>query len=630
VLDPEDRASLYAALRPPDGFQLDVAVGTSFTLDLEAMLTAPLSFALYEASAADPTEPAVEPVGLLEAIRRSAERITLFCQAGQIAVPRRRRAIFAWLEDSVIEVSAPRRGRLFHPKVWVVRYRSEDRSVLRVLCATRNLTFDTSWDTLLRLESEPFAERGDRAVDGQHELADLVRRLPRLGHHGPAHGRRQDIVSLADDLERVPLVPPDPFTSVDLHVFGLGPPRPLPFPRASTAAVVVSPFLGESLLERLLDEHELTALVSREESLDRITPATLAQIGRLGVLNDALDVVPPDVGTAASSFPQDGDAPAGPGQANETVDPGRQLAGLHAKLFVFDTSAGTQLFTGSANATEAAFGGNVEVLAELRGPTEVGAASLVEEVQGETTFADLLVDYRPPDEPVEPDATEDLRQGLDRLRVRLAAARFRAAVTPSGEDFLLTLTSDTALPKIEADECRIAVWPITLDEASSAQELAAMAAPNAAFAVSLEGISAFFAFRVSAREGTARATTTFLVKALLDGAPPDRHRRLLASMLRDKDRLLRYLLLLLHDDADADWGTGPGQGSAWTGRWLAAGWDEPPLLEVLLRALDRHPERLDHLERLLHDLGDERDGLLPARFSEVWEPIWAQRQGGRS
>ena len=628
MLSPHDRTSLFAALRPPEGFQLDAAVGTSFTLDLEAMLTAPISFALYEATQADPDDPEIEPVGLLEAIRRFAERITLFCQAGQIAVPTRRRPVFAWLEDGVIEVDAPRPGRLFHPKVWVMRFSSDETFVLRVLCATRNLTFDTSWDTLLRLETEPYTLANGQPIAGQTALAELLRRLPTLAHHPVDVSRREQLAALADEVERVPLVPPEPFTSVTLHTFGLNSSTPLPFPEHSTAALVVSPFLGESLLERLLDDHPLTALISREESLDRTSPDILGQVERLSVLSSAVEIEPQEVDRAPDDGLDQEPAPAAH-TAAEHADPGRQLSGLHAKLFVFDTDVGTRLFTGSANATGAAFDGNVEVLAELRGPAEVGATSMLEQTPGESGFLDLLIDYEARDQPTEPDDPEDLEWRLDRLRLALAAARFTAQVTGGDEDYRLELISEERLPTIDADEVEISVWPITLGEASSAQALPVDQLPEVTFVVTLDGISAFFAFRATATLGSARASTTFLVKARLEGAPEDRHSRLLASMLRDRDRLLRYLLMLLHDDTAMLIGDGLGQGKGWIGKWLSAGSGEPPLLEVLLRALDRHPDRLDHIERLLHDLGDEQQELLPARFGEVWEPIWQHRQETR-
>ncbi|MBX9719438.1 MAG: hypothetical protein K2X36_11450, partial [Microbacteriaceae bacterium] len=81
MLDPRGRQLLLAALRPPDGFRFDCAVGTTFALDLIALLTAPLAFAMFDWQddegrlTADPAGPGADPLALLESLRRCADRI---------------------------------------------------------------------------------------------------------------------------------------------------------------------------------------------------------------------------------------------------------------------------------------------------------------------------------------------------------------------------------------------------------------------------------------------------------------------------------------------------------------------------------------------------------------------------
>src|SRR5262249_24121953 len=48
VLDPRGRQLLLSSLRPPEGFRFDCAVGTTFSLDLVALLTTPLAFAMFD------------------------------------------------------------------------------------------------------------------------------------------------------------------------------------------------------------------------------------------------------------------------------------------------------------------------------------------------------------------------------------------------------------------------------------------------------------------------------------------------------------------------------------------------------------------------------------------------------
>lgn len=72
MLSPHDRTALFDALRPPPGYDLDHTVGTSFTLDLEALLTAPIAFALFAGQDVDPSEDGLEPVGLLMGVHRAS------------------------------------------------------------------------------------------------------------------------------------------------------------------------------------------------------------------------------------------------------------------------------------------------------------------------------------------------------------------------------------------------------------------------------------------------------------------------------------------------------------------------------------------------------------------------------
>ena len=104
VLAPDDRAVLLDLLRPPPDMRLDVAIATTFTLDLEAALVAPLAFAAFDAAGPG------DPIAALEAIRSVAGRLTVFCQAGETRVPQAASDLFAFLEPVVHEVRRPRAG----------------------------------------------------------------------------------------------------------------------------------------------------------------------------------------------------------------------------------------------------------------------------------------------------------------------------------------------------------------------------------------------------------------------------------------------------------------------------------------------------------------------------------------
>jgi hypothetical protein len=154
----------------------------------------------------------------------------------------------------------------------------------------------------------------------------------------------------------------------------------------------------------------------------------------------------------------------------------------------------------------------------------------------------------------------------------------------------------------------------------------------ARFVMAGEELSSLFAFSIEATEGSRKKEERFTLNLLLEGAPADRRDRVLRWVLRDRDRVLRFLLFLL---ADGD----PRQavGLLVSGDQAGDGEGEDsfaldlPLFESLLRALEREPAKLDHVARLIEDLRKTPEGeaLIPEGFTEVWDPIWAVREARR-
>ena len=67
MLDPTDRSLLFESLRPPIGYSLDRAVGTTYSLDLLTLLAAPLAFTLFDWEDKE-GGPMMDPLALLEAL----------------------------------------------------------------------------------------------------------------------------------------------------------------------------------------------------------------------------------------------------------------------------------------------------------------------------------------------------------------------------------------------------------------------------------------------------------------------------------------------------------------------------------------------------------------------------------
>ena len=631
MLGTRERALLLENLRPPAGYRLRRAVGTSFTLDLMALLTAPLAFTFFDAHDEDGA-PLADPVALLEALRRHAEKVTLFCQAGAIGVPRPDQTLLAYLEGSVIEVEPKREGGIFHPKVWVLNFESEEGpAVYRVLCLSRNLTFARAWDTCLRLEGE-LMEAGE--YPRKKPFGDLLVELPELAIRETRPELRKDLERMAYEIRQVRLEPPRPFNDFKVHYFGLHRKHVWPFPKGGRS-LVISPFLAGPTVQDLVSEHGLEFLISRPEAFGDV----VCEVGREALPRKCY-VLSPGAGLDARDAEEEGEEqPDGP-PADRI-----ELAGLHAKLFLFENGRESRLFTGSANATGAALHANVEVLVELVGKTKdcgINALLGLGEDPKLETLQSLLQEYDPPGCPEPGSGNGKLDKEVDGLVRRLAAAPYAAEVHDVDAEQRWDINLSGELPDIPR-RAQVKVWPATLpseralriDGSREARcEHVGPADTIAAFKrVSFEALTAFFAFEVVLREEEQEVRRRFVVAAELVGAPEHRKERLLRSLLQDRRRVLLLLLLILMGegaDVSAFVQTARRDGPPTPGS--SRGWDRGALLEALLRSLSRNPGQIDAAARLISDLERTPEGrdLLPEGLNEIWEPVWAAREALRS
>jgi hypothetical protein len=625
MLEPNCRRLLMESLQPPDGCRLDWAVGTTYTLDLMALLTAPVAFAFSDWQDRD-GRPTCDPLALLKAVRQYASQICLFCQTGKIHVPQVYQPLLASLEESVVEANAPQGGS-FHPKMWFLRFvDSDERTVqYRVLCVSRNMTFDRSWDTLLCLEG-PLRVRAN-AYSKNHPLGQFVESLPGMCVRPMSSLWKKRVAQLAHEIRRVEFEIPEPFEEIDFWPLGIGGPDHWPFPPSMNRLFVVSPFVGDGLIDDLKQWKAPIQLLSRAESLGRLAPTSLAALEKVWVLDDTAN---PEPGEAEEEAEVDS-------QLKSENEDGREipLVGLHAKVYIAENSWNAHVFTGSANATHAAFNQNVEFLVELRGKrSRCGiAAMLGESSEGDhkraSCLADLLQPYVPVEDEVEVNHdVETFERQVEQLAKSLAATAPIAACEPGLDDgtFRLRLSATKPLKNIHSEGIEIRARPVSLP--SSQFYPASLSASSwVEFApISLLGLTSFFVFEV---ESVAlKVSRQFVLKIPLTNAPQNRHEAILRDLLSDRDRVLRFLLLLLLDAGARDLSklTDTSKRGDKTFTFMHSMFGAT-LFESLIRVLDRDPERIEQVAQVILDLRQTEDGkaLLPDDLDTIWEPIWAVR-----
>ncbi len=594
VLEPKSIRVLHEALRPDDGCEVDHLLVTTFTLDLVSLLSVPLAFTRFSAYGdADGLER--DPLELLAAVERQSGRLTVFHQTAAIAVPDRHRRLLTLVEDALVAVPAPRKGAVFHPKLWVATYLDQrGKRTYRLLCLSRNLTADRCWDTLLALDGVPA-----RSVRAETKpLSDFVVWLGRQPRLKPAQAAR--VAQLARELLRVRFEPPQSFDDLQFRPLGIRGYRDDPITAARRDRIlVVSPFLGADQLARQCAGTSEAILVTRPEEHARLDGAVPAHVTRVLGLDDALEAEPSEEGTTSP-----------------------WLAGLHAKTYVADQGWNATLWTGSANATAAAFHQNVEFLVELTGKK---SACGIDKILGDGspgTFRSMLVDS---DGTAQAPADDPDELALDALARELAELAIDVRVAEEESGWTLELAY-RGRPASALKHASVDATPLASTHSPRRLELTA---PVPARFGGLKPAEVSGLFLVELRlEGLFEVARSFVVSWPLVGALPDRVQALLLELASSPERILAFIRMFLND------GDGPGSllpslGELGNGAG-ADGWGagaESPLLELLVRALAREPERLDDLARWLPDLAAAAGAGPGTDLLRIWEPIWQARQG---
>jgi len=599
MLSPDVRAVAMDLLRPPSQHRLDLAVLTTYTLDLEALLALPL--AVLSQSDSSVEELMADPLRLIAALQEAGDRIHVFVDATGISIPDQGRELVSTLESSVHPVRAPN-GGVFHPKVWLARFVPEEedgRELLRLAVLSRNLTFDRSWDIALTSE----APAGGRRVAKSRPLGELLAALPNMASRAGARLPKSvsdAVAELAEQARRTAYPAPDGFDSpLEFQSFGIQSRSTGAWPPngGATRLLAVAPFAnayGTKMVAAWGREGIDRTLIARPEELDLIEPAALDEWSEVLVLSEE---------------------PA----SGESAQEARRPSGLHAKVIALEHRGEVSWYFGSANLTHAALTErNVEMLARLTGRRiPFGIAQFLEEFRG------LCEPYDPSlADTEEEDATlaEERRRGTQMLEeARTAVAH---SVSCGGlriwckkgkrEDDVWDWRMDG---DVDPKGVMVQFWPTSIPEELSHP------LDRRSWSLPVSSLTAFVAFRMGV-DVDGVDDVRFAMRLPAKGLPSDRTARILRSLIDSPAKFLRFLRALLGGVEGESFSLlrdGDGSSSA----ALAGMFDGETLLEDLLRAASRYPERLDVVRRLVRDLRQTEDGrtIIPPDLYEVWQAI---------
>lgn len=342
---------VYTDVMQSDGYVVDYAVLTTYSLDMPSLLSVPFMLGAMS----DLTEASMRsPHLVLEAVNKSAGKFAVFCNAGCIAVPQANSKLYALLERSVVQITLSTKGRSFvnfHPKVWVIRETNPDteESQIKVVVLSRNLTCSNDLDVVCELIGRIGTKHATRKSRTKHKpLADF---LEWLAGRSTSKIRKQ-ILNIVNDLDYVERfnLSNSPFDDYGFFPMGIdgydGTEQCLESDMLDHAAemVVISPFVDQRTLTKMAacSPKAHKTLITRHASVTN-------EILQLFKDNDGV-YAPKEVLTDRV-------------EKDVVVD-------LHEKVYFIRRYEGNltynHLYLGSTNATHNGFGRNVEFLLHLR------------------------------------------------------------------------------------------------------------------------------------------------------------------------------------------------------------------------------------------------------------------------
>ncbi len=605
MLHPKNNRIDYGEqLIPPDGYELTQAIGTSYSLDLEALMLLPV--ALFYAQHLD-GKPDELRYDMLDAITKAAEKITVFYQCGQLKVPQKYHPLIAYWEKGIQPVTMPHYASSFHPKVWIIRYDCKTMpAIYRLLVTSRNLTFDRSWDVA-------FSTMGYVCENPQPANLPLVALL----NHLSSVSKRSIPISFLNDLQNVVFEKPDGIKTIKFWPAGVPTladtnkkyPNPIS-QKEWDELLIMSPFLDDKTLSILKDNcYNIPYLLSTKEALDGIAEKLLEHFN-CWQFSDFFD---------KAEFFQE--------LEEDGIEPSHQK--LHAKLFVAMQNDKPFWYLGSANCTDPAQDRNIEFMAELITDsstvfrTKNVFRSLTDPAKGEgiTLFTKYDSAQR-----VDMSDQQSIDLAIRKIKYDLTTLLItgEAQMIPGGTAYNLKIEIEASKLKVP-NRFTIHYRPLSETQKKPTLLLPGQLCINNEYGGYAESwLSPYLEFSI-AKDGMVYSH--FLLEMTIE-LPGTRLNRIFTTIIDSREKFLKYLAFLLTGEETGIIGpSGKDKNDHTTtdkGLW---GFDGTPVFEKLMIAASRHPEKLASVDKLIERIKEETAPTGEQIITKEFEGFWAVFKG---
>ena len=478
---------IYTDVLQSDGFVIDYAVCTTYSLDMPSLLSVPFMLGTMT----DLTETTMRsPHLILETINKSAGKFAVFCNAGCMAVPQANSKVYSLLEQSVVQVTLQAKGDGF-----------------------RNLTGSNDLDVVCELVGKIGTKPATRKAQVKHTpLVDFLTWLIAKADNRTIRKNMRSICKDIDYIEQFDLTD-SPFE--DYEFFPMGIPEYDGYTKCfeqsmlnhAAEMLVISPFVDKNILNQMVscNPSAKKTLITRHASVTQEV---------INLFNNGGVYAPKEVLTDKV-------------EKDVAVD-------LHEKVYFIRRNEGNlsynHLYLGSTNATMNGFRRNVEFLLHLKfapykSSYEKYRSELINDSK-ECMFEQVL--SVPEEDSEKEDVTNELM-----LRRAISAIQ-QAQITSNDGNYTITIQCQTNRMPSEP----VFLYPLGCDGKEQ------VLADGLTFKdMALNSLTEFYTIRI----GDLRR----LIKIQTEGMPTDeRDKAIFRSFINTKGKFINYLAFMLTDEVE--------------------------------------------------------------------------------
>lgn len=586
----KDRLNYAEILMPPEDYYLQKAIATSYSLDLFTLLSIPV--ALFYSKNPESKSAKNDSVEILDAIQKTENIVSVFCQKGKIKIPVKYNDLFAFIENSINEVSLDEVNASFHPKIWVLRYihKNTNKIKYRIIVLSRNLTFDRSWDIAFYSDGEVEKTNKNKNL----ELVDFLEFLS-------SQTKKEIDKTFITDLQKVNFDMPNNISEMFFHPIILfnkskfknkykNPILKTDFDKL----LIISPFLDKTTLKNFTAKSGEKYLFSRKEELDKIENKILESFTKVYHINtdivhgeDAID--------------------------DEEIE--NSVQNLHAKVFILEKGKNYTVFMGSANCTRPAFERNIEFLTQLNTTNKnYSVKAFKESLLNESKDFEYFLEYKANNKTIK-DNEED--QILRALEYDITNGKFVGNVKKNN-----TKTYDLALSYDLQNWNAKKAYKITVKPYNypNSQEIFPLEKATLQFnEIGLKQLSSFIKIEVFKAKETV---LKILIKADIE-MPKERNESIFKALVDSSEKFFMYLNFLISENHSIE----PNLMSTTFEKNIVSSKKNEqgiffglPIFEKLMIASSRNKASLNEVSRLIERL-EKDDKIITQEFKDLWNVI---------